>query len=153
MLMLDLQKYRSGYLLPDAGKGTYVLLLYLEHDKEIVVGRLRSSSSIFFRAGYYAYVGSAHGPGGLKSRINRHLIKDKKSVWHIDYLRKEAIPVEAWVNIHDKKQEKIWADALIVMKGSHPVDNFGNTDDRKSRTHLCYFNYRPSFRVFRQLVK
>jgi Uri superfamily endonuclease len=152
MLMLDLLKHRSGNFLPDIGKGTYILLLFLEQDKEIVVGRRRSSSSILFRAGYYAYVGRAHGPGGLRSRINRHLIKDKKSVWHIDYLRKEAVPVEVWVNVYEKKQEKIWADALVVMKGSHLVENFGNTDDRKSRTHLCYFNYRPSFRAFRRLV-
>lgn len=151
MLKLDLLKYRRGNLLPETGKGTYVLLLFLEQDKEIVVGR-RRSSSILFRAGYYAYVGSAHGPGGLRSRINRHLIKDKKSVWHIDYLRKEAVPVEVWVNVHEKKREKIWADALIVMEGSHPVENFGNTDDRKSRTHLCYFNYCPSVRALRRLV-
>jgi Uri superfamily endonuclease len=149
--MLDLQKYGSGNLLPNTGKGTYVLLLFLEKDKEIVIGRQRSSS-ILFRAGYYAYVGSAHGPGGLRSRIDRHLIQDKKSVWHIDYLRKEAVPVEVWVNVHEKKREKIWADALIVMKGSHPVENFGNTDDRKSRTHLCYFNYWPSVQAFRRLV-
>jgi Uri superfamily endonuclease len=117
-----------------------------------VIGRRRSASSILFRAGYYAYVGSAHGPGGLRSRINRHLIKEKKSVWHIDYLREEAVPVEVWVNVHEKRREKIWVDALIVMKGSHPVENFGNTDDRKSRTHLCYFDSRPSVRDFKRFV-
>jgi Uri superfamily endonuclease len=139
--------------LPDTGKGTYILLLFLKRDKEIVVGRQRNSSSILFRAGYYVYVGSALGPGGLRSRINRHLIKEKKSFWHIDYLRKEAVPVEVWVNVHEDKQEKIWADALVAMNGSRPVENFGNTDDRKSRTHLCYFDYRPSFRAFRRLVE
>lgn len=152
MLKLDLIKYKSGNLLPDSGKGTYVLILFLEQDKEIVVGRRMTSSAILFRAGYYAYVGSAHGPGGLRSRINRHLIKDKKPVWHIDYLRKEAVPVEVWVNAHERRQEKIWADALIVMKGSHPIENFGNTDDRKSRTHLCYFKYCPSVQAFRRSV-
>jgi Uri superfamily endonuclease len=152
MLKLDLLKCRSANLLPDSKKGTYVLILFLEQDKEIVVGRRRTSSSILFRAGYYAYVGSAHGPGGLRSRISRHLIKDKKSIWHIDYLRKEAVPVEVWVNVHEGRQEKIWADALIVMKGSHPIENFGNTDDRKSRTHLCYFKYCPSVHAFKRLV-
>ena len=145
-------KYRGGNLLLDSSKGTYILILYLEQDKEIVVGRQRSSSSVLFRAGYYAYVGSAHGPGGLRSRINRHLIKDKKSVWHIDYLRKEASPVEVWVNVDEKKEERIWADALVLMKRSHTVENFGNTDDRKARTHLCYFTNRPSIQAFRRLV-
>ncbi len=152
MLKLDLLKYESANCVPSPGKGTYVLLLLLEHDKEIVVNRRRSSSPIFFRAGYYAYVGSAYGPGGLRSRINRHLIKEKKCVWHIDYLRKEADPVEVWVNFHGKKQEKIWAKALIMMNGSHSVENFGNTDDRKSRTHLCHFHYRPSILAFKRRV-
>ena len=152
MLKLDFLKYRRGNPLSDSSKGTYVFILFLERDKEIVVGKRKNSSSILFRAGYYAYVGSAHGPGGLRSRINRHMIKDKKSVWHIDYLRKEAIPVEVWVNVHEKKLEKLWADALVVMKGSHAVENFGNTDDKKAWTHLCYFNSRPSIRAFRRLV-
>lgn len=152
MLKMDLGKYRGSPLLPDMGKGTYMLILLLEQDKNITVGRGGHSSCILFRSGYYAYVGSAYGSGGLRSRIKRHLIKDKKCVWHIDYLRKEAVPIEVWVDVHDKKQEKIWADALINMKGSHPVENFGNTDDRKTRTHLCYFNALPSFRFFRQCI-
>ena len=152
MLKLELLKYKCGYHLSNTGKGTYVLLLFLEQDKEIVIGSRKSYSSILFRAGYYAYVGSAYGPGGLTSRIRRHLIKDKKSFWHIDYLRKRAVPVEVWVDVHEKKHEKTWADALILMKGSQPVENFGNTDDRKSRTHLFYFNHQPSFQSFRRLV-
>jgi Uri superfamily endonuclease len=95
MLKLDLRKRKSGHLLPDIGKGTYVLIFFLERDKDIMIGR-GGRSPILFRTGYYAYVGSANGPGGLWSLIHRHLIKDKKCVWHIDYLRKEAVPVEVW---------------------------------------------------------
>lgn len=149
---MDLKKYKNNIPFPDPGKGDYVLLLYLEKDKDIVVGRRGCISSTPFRAGYYAYAGSAHGTGGLRSRINRHLIKNKKSVWHIDYLRKETTPVEVWFSAHEKRQEKIWADALIAMQRSHPVEYFGNTDDIKSRTHLCYFRRRPSFRTFCQIV-
>ncbi|MFH1490573.1 MAG: GIY-YIG nuclease family protein [Pseudomonadota bacterium] len=128
------------------------MILFLEREKEIVVGRGMSSSFHLFSAGYYAYVGSAHGPGGLKSRIHRHLIEEKKSVWHIDYLRKEAAPIEVWVSGHEKKPESVWADALLLMKGAHPVENFGNTDDTKSRTHLCHFYDKPSARAFRRLI-
>lgn len=152
MLKLDLLKYGSRNPLPVTGKGTYVLLLFLERDKDIIIGRRKNSSSILFQAGYYAYAGSAHGPGGLRSRIRRHLRQDKKSIWHIDYLRKEAVPVEVWVHAHEKKQEKIRSDALTCMKGSHPVENFGNTDDMKSRTHLCRFKDRPCIRAFRRWV-
>ena len=144
---------RSRIVLSDIGKGTYLLILYLKQNRKIMVGRRKDSTRILFRAGYYAYVGSAYGPGGLASRINRHLIRDKKSVWHIDFLRKEAVPVEVWVSGQKNRPEKSWADALFVMKGSQPIEKFGNTDDRKSRTHLCYFEKRPSIRVFSRLVR
>ena len=42
-------KYRGGNPLSDSIKGTYVLILYLGQDKEIVVGRQKSSSSILFK--------------------------------------------------------------------------------------------------------
>ena len=140
-------------LLSDGRKGTYVLILYLKRNRRIRVGRRRDSSHALFLAGYYPYVGSAYGPGGLRSRINRHMIKDKKAVWHIDYLREEAIPVEVWVSGQGNRPEKTWADALIIMKGSQPVDKFGNTDDRESRTHLCYFEKQPLIRIFSRLVR
>ena len=37
-------------------------------------------------AGRYAYCGSAHGPGGLRARIGRHLRRDKAPHWHVDRL-------------------------------------------------------------------
>jgi Uri superfamily endonuclease len=126
------------------GKGTYILILQLKRNRRIKIGRRKDSSPILLRPGYYAYVGSAFGPGGLKSRIRRHLRKDKKSVWHIGYLREVAEPVEVWVYSGEKRMEREWADALIRMEGSQPVEGFGNTDDRGSRTHLCYFGERPS---------
>ena len=43
-------------------------------------------------AGQYAYVGSAHGPGGLRARVGRHLRAEKPLHWHIDYLT-AALPV------------------------------------------------------------
>jgi len=37
--------------------------------------------------GYYIYIGSAFGPGGVRARMLRHLRADKPKHWHIDYLR------------------------------------------------------------------
>ncbi len=66
--------------------GIYTLVLGLDKEMEIVVGSL---GRILFPQGYYAYTGSARGPGGLK-RVERHLgiIRgDRKTRrWHIDYL-------------------------------------------------------------------
>lgn len=64
-------------------KGVYALLIKIEHDMEITVGSL---GLVKLAEGYYVYIGSALGPGGLKARISRHLNKSKKLKWHIDYL-------------------------------------------------------------------
>ncbi|KCZ71196.1 hypothetical protein ANME2D_03231 [Candidatus Methanoperedens nitroreducens] len=67
-------------------KGAYVLILRLDNDVDIQVGKL---GEFKFKKGFYAYVGSAHGTGGFK-RVTRHLnvssgINSTRK-WHIDYL-------------------------------------------------------------------
>jgi len=62
-------------------KGTYILLIELPESREIKLGAL---GAIPLHAGFYAYVGSALN--GLEARIARHLRKEKKPYWHIDYL-------------------------------------------------------------------
>ena len=73
-------------------KGTYVIVLYLDENKSIQIGKL---GQFKFKKGYYAYVGSAFGPGGLKSRIKRHIEPKKSYHWHIDYLNPAV--KEVWV--------------------------------------------------------
>jgi Uri superfamily endonuclease len=64
--------------------GIYVLLLYGEG--AVKIGSL---GTISFSSGFYSYVGSALGPGGLV-RVSRHMMvalaRDRKPRWHIDYL-------------------------------------------------------------------
>jgi Uri superfamily endonuclease len=64
--------------------GIYVLLL---HGCGAV--RVGSLGTIEFTSGFYGYIGSALGSGGL-ARVSRHmrvaLARDKKPRWHIDYL-------------------------------------------------------------------
>ena len=50
----------------EPSKGIYALVLHLEHREEITVGKL---GTVTFPAGYYLYVGSALGPGGLEARL------------------------------------------------------------------------------------
>jgi Uri superfamily endonuclease len=59
--------------------GIYVLLL----DIDDVCIRVGSLGSIDFD-GIYAYVGSALN--SLDARVSRHLRRDKRKHWHIDYL-------------------------------------------------------------------
>jgi sugar fermentation stimulation protein A len=65
--------------------GAYIVILRLEEDRDISVGRL---GSLRFKKGYYLYTGSAKS--GLSKRIERHKRKEKKSFWHIDYLREHT---------------------------------------------------------------
>jgi Uri superfamily endonuclease len=53
----------------DAEPGTYALLLKLDKQERITIGKL---GTFDFPAGYYLYVGSALGPGGLRARLARH---------------------------------------------------------------------------------
>jgi len=67
-------------------KGTYTILLNLPEAATVSVGALGEQT---FPAGYYAYTGSAFGPGGL-ARVDRHMEiaagdRDARH-WHVDYL-------------------------------------------------------------------
>ena len=51
--------------LPDV-RGTYVLIASVAQMKRVEIGRLGAFDSV---PGFYAYVGSAFGAGGLRARI------------------------------------------------------------------------------------
>jgi Uri superfamily endonuclease len=79
--------------------------------------------------GYYVYVGSAHGSGGLRARIGRHLRRDKRRHWHIDALT-NALPVIAVrAAAAGPEQECAWVRRLLALPGaSAPVKGFGSSD-------------------------
>ena len=120
-----------------AAPGTYILITRLDNPQEIVVGRL---GEYCFLAGYYLYVGSALGPGGLAARIGRHLRRSGKAQrWHVDYLLTRAQIEEVWVAEGKVRAECHWAEALRKAEGAIlPVDGFG-ASDCACPTHLIYF--------------
>ena len=67
--------------------GSYFLWLHLSQPRALWVGKL---GQFPFPEGDYVYLGSARGPGGLRSRLGRHLRGNGKPHWHIDYLRAAA---------------------------------------------------------------
>ena len=81
-------------------KGTYVLAVTLGSDFDIEVGAL---GTLHFDRGLYCYVGSALG--GLDSRVERHLRKEKVLKWHADYLTTKADHVEAYISYPDYIEE------------------------------------------------
>ena len=109
-----------------SSKGTYILIVRLARCCEIMVGK---KGTFMFTAGYYAYVGSAFGPGGLRARINHHLRKSASPRWHMDYLRNVAAPVQVWISNDSKKLEHRWATVLArSIRTTAPVPGFGSTD-------------------------
>ncbi len=134
--------------LPDE-KGTYVLIASVPQMKRIEVGQLGEFDIV---PGFYAYVGSAFGAGGLCARIAHHLESTASPHWHIDYLLQVAEPIEVWYTTADQKLEHCWAE--LLEQGSHfriPIPRFGSSDYHRSRSsHLFYAKRRPKFEWFRQ---
>src|SRR5439155_16582715 len=90
-------------------KGTYILIALVLQMKRLKVGRLGTYDII---PGFYAYVGSAFGPGGLRARIYHHLESVAESHWHIEYLLGHAEPVEVWYVLSGRKLEQHLAELL-----------------------------------------
>ena len=145
-------------------KGTYALVMSLESEVAIVVGRLaikgktRAGSELTFPPGYYVYFGSAHG--GLSARVSRHLKREKRLHWHIDYLTRFADIVEVWYALEDgepidreEKLECLWCQVTQSMpQGQLHFPGFGSSDCRCA-AHLIHFPSPPSFDLFCQLLK
>jgi Uri superfamily endonuclease len=120
--------------------------------KRLEIGRLGSFPII---PGFYAYVGSACGAGGIRARIGHHLESVAEPHWHIDYLLGFALPIEVWYAISDRKLEQDWAE---LLQGApffrEPIPRFGASDYRRSRTsHLFFAKRQPSFRWFQAKVR
>lgn len=106
--------------------GTYALLLKLAACQMIQIGRL---GELNVQPGYYLYVGSAFGPGGLAARVGRHLRKEKKLRWHIDYLRIACEVAEVWWTCDPVRRECEWASKLRELPGAViPMPGFGSSD-------------------------
>ncbi len=111
-----------------AAPGTYVLILRADAPTALTVQRL---GSVTLTAGLYAYVGSAHGPGGLRARVGRHLRAGNPRHWHVDYLTAALPVVQVVAAASGTRLECAWVRHLIALNGaSVPVPGFGNSDCR-----------------------
>jgi Uri superfamily endonuclease len=122
-------------------KGSYVLLIELKTDKIIEIGKL---GKLFFKKGFYAYVGSAMN--SLNGRINRHLRLDKKIHWHIDYFLKHAEIINVFYKETNKKIECEIAGKLGEKLES--ITDFG-CSDCKCKSH---FFYGKKYKIFEEIL-
>jgi Uri superfamily endonuclease len=124
-----------------SASGVYTLILFVSKETTVTIGRLGRQR---LPRGYYSYVGSALGKGAsLKHRISRHLRKEKRRFWHIDYLLADQnVSMEAVVATEtNEKMECSLNGYLKKVSGAEvPVNGFGASDCRKNcGSHLLYF--------------
>jgi len=119
--------------------GAYILVMKLKSNKNIRVGSL---GKLEFKKGFYCYVGSAIGNTTIENRCKRHLMKNKKMKWHIDYLRKEVEIVNIFVFPSRKKIECKIA-RKILKKADSFIPKFGSSDCN-CKSHLFYFKDKKS---------
>ena len=110
-------------------KGSYILLMELDKDSTIKVGKL---GKIHFKKGFYAYVGSALN--GLEQRIERHKRSNKKLHWHIDYFLKYAKIIDIFYRESEEKEECEIANKFEKLD---VITDFG-CSDCKCKSHLFY---------------
>lgn len=118
---------------PD-GVGTYALLLRCRKTARLRVGRWGTLEA---QPGYYLYIGSAFGPGGLRARLARHCRSAKRTHWHIDYLRPITAIQAIWLCPSDEHLEHNWARTLSNDRILTPISGFGCSDCR-CESHLFY---------------
>ena len=127
--------------------GTYALVYRCDAPFWTGVGKL---GQVFLCAGHWIYIGSAFGPGGLKSRLGHHLKPSAHPHWHLDYVKHALEPVEIWFTTAIDKREHIWAKDLSHLRGAGcPIDGFG-ASDCACRAHLIHLRRRPGFTAFKR---
>ena len=126
-------------------QGTYALMFKCEIPFLAVAGRL---GSIQIDSGFWVYVGSAFGPGGLRSRLAHHLKPSTRPHWHLDYIKHALHPIEIWVTVDEVKREHDWAGIFSTLKGAvRPIEGFG-ASDCSCLSHLIHLPRRPDYSTF-----
>ena len=122
--------------------GIYTLIIFLSREICLNVGKLGQQK---FPKGYYTYTGSALGKeaSNLKRRVSRHLQKEKRNFWHIDFLlANENATITAVVAAQTNRKLECTLNRYIKREGEAKIlmKGFGASDCRQScGSHLLYF--------------
>jgi Uri superfamily endonuclease len=122
--------------------GIYTLVISLSREICLNVGKLGQQR---FPKGHYTYTGSALGKGAssLKRRISRHIQKEKRNFWHIDFLlANENATVK--VVVVAQTNEKLECNLNSYIGGEERakilVEGFGASDCRANcGSHLLFY--------------
>lgn len=113
-------------------RGSYCLVISVEKPSYLNVGSL---GMVKIESGCYIYVGSAFN--SLEARIRRHLSRDKKIHWHIDYiLAHDDVNIDDVIfTIDERRLECLISKALENPKS---IKGFG-CSDCNCKSHLHYY--------------
>ena len=117
----------------------YALIIRLEEDTLLHVGAL---GELLFPRGHYVYAGSARRR--MASRVARHMRRDKKLQWHVDYLTQKARVVAAWCDPGEKAHECLWSRRLAGMERARLFARGFGSSDCRCPGHLIYMPRRPN---------
>ena len=121
--------------------GIYGIVLHLRRPRWVMAGKLGRCR---LAAGWYVYVGSAKR--NLTARLARHLRREKRPHWHIDYLRAVARVEQIWFWPWTERGEcrtNGWVQTF--SRASVPWRGFGSSDCG-CVAHLTAFMDKPTVR-------
>lgn len=114
-----------------SARGAYILEIDLAQVAMVTIARRPPQALAPER---YLYCGSANGPGGLKSRLARHMRKGKSVHWQIDQLTERGAVTGAWIVRNGRECDLAAMLAPLPM----PIPGFGSSDCVRCRSHLLY---------------
>jgi len=124
--------------------GVYTLFLECDSPQRIRIGAIGERD---FVPGWYLYVGSALGAGGL-DRVCRHIRfyqeRYRKPKWHIDYLMEHLRLAGVVYGVTENRLECVLSRAV----GGEGVAGFG-CSDCECATHLYYRKEMPKDEVMK----
>ena len=130
--------------------GIDALVLECRWTGSVRIGRLGTQE---LPPGFYVYVGSAYGPGGVAARKEHHRQIANRRHWHMNYLWPACDLLAVGFRTDTASQEHAWAYAVARLSSAAvPMPSFGSSNCQ-CKAHLFWFARLPSVRTLRQRVK
>jgi len=124
--------------------GSYAIVMRAQDQQQLQIGRL---GGMQLSKGWYVYVGSAFGPGGVAARVSRHLQRHKTRHWHIDHLIWATTVREVWYSQRQRDLEHCWAQAALDQPAARNLLRGFGASDCQCLSHLVRFPTREAVKT------
>lgn len=115
-----------------AAPGAYIVCLWLPAAVDLDLPCLATDR---IARGWYCYVGSAHGSGGMRARVIRHFKPKKRPHWHVDRLTCAASRMAA-VMLAGRHECDLVEQLCASRQFAAAAAGFGSSDCRRCEAHL-----------------